>query len=214
MAPLSCTDTFYPRYLQREELSSRIWVRPIILNSRVFLPFAPPHKQGSAGAMSWSEKGSKKQKRCLHPLRIKFRPSHSGESSYKQTRRERERWEGTRTGFKQQEKSLLRPQGQRGHEFCATPSPRVRAKSAMAAMDLRNPNLDDFVGLSWSCWVDRVNVLRLDGESHSLSQTLVRHQVSASPSCDLLFVGYMKRQERRPKQKTRWVLVQHLCLGC
>ncbi|XP_076598280.1 ataxin-7-like protein 2b [Chaetodon auriga] len=32
----------------------------------------------------------------------------------------------------------------------------------MAALDRRNPNLDDFVGLSWSCWVDRVNILPSD----------------------------------------------------
>ncbi|XP_006785624.1 ataxin-7-like protein 2b [Neolamprologus brichardi] len=35
----------------------------------------------------------------------------------------------------------------------------------MAALDRRNPNLDDFVGLNWSCWVDRVNVLSSDAGS-------------------------------------------------
>ncbi|XP_040914534.1 ataxin-7-like protein 2b [Toxotes jaculatrix] len=33
----------------------------------------------------------------------------------------------------------------------------------MAALNRRNPNLDDFVGLNWSCWVDRVNILPSDG---------------------------------------------------
>ncbi|XP_030589908.1 ataxin-7-like protein 2b isoform X2 [Archocentrus centrarchus] len=32
----------------------------------------------------------------------------------------------------------------------------------MAALDRRNPNLDDFVGLNWSFWADRVNVLSSD----------------------------------------------------
>ncbi|XP_042347871.1 ataxin-7-like protein 2b [Plectropomus leopardus] len=44
--------------------------------------------------------------------------------------------------------------------------PRERARAAMAAVDRRNPNLDDFVGLSWSCWVDRVNILPSDAESN------------------------------------------------
>ncbi|KAG8002733.1 Ataxin-7-like protein 2 [Nibea albiflora] len=35
----------------------------------------------------------------------------------------------------------------------------------MAALDRRNPNLDDFVGLNWSCWVDRVNILPSDAGS-------------------------------------------------
>ncbi|XP_075951331.1 ataxin-7-like protein 2b isoform X2 [Anarhichas minor] len=36
----------------------------------------------------------------------------------------------------------------------------------MAALDRRNPNLDDFVGLNWSCWVERVNILPSDAGSH------------------------------------------------
>uniref|UniRef100_A0AAQ5XET3 Ataxin 7-like 2b n=1 Tax=Amphiprion ocellaris TaxID=80972 RepID=A0AAQ5XET3_AMPOC len=32
----------------------------------------------------------------------------------------------------------------------------------MAALDRRNPNLDDFVGLNWSCWADRVNISSSD----------------------------------------------------
>ncbi|XP_070767211.1 ataxin-7-like protein 2b [Enoplosus armatus] len=36
----------------------------------------------------------------------------------------------------------------------------------MAALDRRNPNLDDFVGLNWSCWVDRVNILPSDAGSN------------------------------------------------
>ncbi|XP_054465557.1 ataxin-7-like protein 2b isoform X2 [Anoplopoma fimbria] len=36
----------------------------------------------------------------------------------------------------------------------------------MAALDRRNPNLDDFVGLNWSCWVERVNILPSDAGSN------------------------------------------------
>uniref|UniRef100_A0A7N8WYZ7 Ataxin 7-like 2a n=1 Tax=Mastacembelus armatus TaxID=205130 RepID=A0A7N8WYZ7_9TELE len=32
----------------------------------------------------------------------------------------------------------------------------------MAALNRRNPDLSDLVGLNWSCWVDRVNVLSSD----------------------------------------------------
>ncbi|KAK7878547.1 hypothetical protein WMY93_030383 [Mugilogobius chulae] len=35
---------------------------------------------------------------------------------------------------------------------------RERAGAAMAAVDRRMPNLDDFVGLNWSCWIDTVNI--------------------------------------------------------
>uniref|UniRef100_A0A3P8TUI8 Ataxin 7-like 2b n=1 Tax=Amphiprion percula TaxID=161767 RepID=A0A3P8TUI8_AMPPE len=35
----------------------------------------------------------------------------------------------------------------------------------MAALDRRNPNLDDFVGLNWSCWADRVNISSSDAGS-------------------------------------------------
>ncbi|XP_016891265.1 ataxin-7-like protein 2b isoform X2 [Cynoglossus semilaevis] len=35
----------------------------------------------------------------------------------------------------------------------------------MAALNRRIPNLDDFVGLNWSCWVDRVNILPSDAGS-------------------------------------------------
>ncbi|XP_028266065.1 ataxin-7-like protein 2b [Parambassis ranga] len=37
----------------------------------------------------------------------------------------------------------------------------------MAALDRRNPNLEDFVGLNWSCWVDRVNKLSSDAGSNA-----------------------------------------------
>ncbi|XP_035511903.1 ataxin-7-like protein 2b isoform X1 [Morone saxatilis] len=37
----------------------------------------------------------------------------------------------------------------------------------MAALGRRNPNLDDFVGLNWSCWVDRGNILPSDAGSHA-----------------------------------------------
>nr|XP_040049611.1 ataxin-7-like protein 2b isoform X2 [Gasterosteus aculeatus aculeatus] len=36
----------------------------------------------------------------------------------------------------------------------------------MAALDRRNPNLDDFVGLNWSCWVERVNISPSDAGSN------------------------------------------------
>ncbi|KAK5863463.1 hypothetical protein PBY51_000492 [Eleginops maclovinus] len=36
----------------------------------------------------------------------------------------------------------------------------------MAALDRRNPNLDDFVGLNWNCWVDRANILPSDAGSY------------------------------------------------
>ncbi|XP_031142739.1 ataxin-7-like protein 2b isoform X1 [Sander lucioperca] len=36
----------------------------------------------------------------------------------------------------------------------------------MAALDRRNPNLDDFVGLNWSSWVNRVNILPSDAGSN------------------------------------------------
>ncbi|KAM9855217.1 ataxin-7-like protein 2b [Aulostomus maculatus] len=36
----------------------------------------------------------------------------------------------------------------------------------MAALDRRNANLDDFVGLNWSCWVDRANILTSDAASN------------------------------------------------
>ncbi|XP_045912356.1 ataxin-7-like protein 2b isoform X2 [Micropterus dolomieu] len=36
----------------------------------------------------------------------------------------------------------------------------------MAALHRRNPNLDDFVGLNWSCWIDRVNILPSDAGSN------------------------------------------------
>ncbi|XP_071332106.1 ataxin-7-like protein 2b isoform X1 [Trachinotus anak] len=36
----------------------------------------------------------------------------------------------------------------------------------MAALNRRNPHLDDFVGLNWSCWVDRVNILPSDAGSN------------------------------------------------
>ncbi|XP_061759573.1 ataxin-7-like protein 2b isoform X2 [Nerophis ophidion] len=39
---------------------------------------------------------------------------------------------------------------------------RERATTAMAVVEGRNPNLDDFVGLNWSCWVDRENIFTSD----------------------------------------------------
>ncbi|XP_034000803.1 ataxin-7-like protein 2b isoform X2 [Trematomus bernacchii] len=36
----------------------------------------------------------------------------------------------------------------------------------MAALDRRNPNLDDFVGLNWSCWVVKANILPSDAGSN------------------------------------------------
>ncbi|XP_076023247.1 ataxin-7-like protein 2b isoform X2 [Genypterus blacodes] len=36
----------------------------------------------------------------------------------------------------------------------------------MAAVDRRNPNLDDFVGLNWSCWADGVNISPSDAGSN------------------------------------------------
>ncbi|KAM4609668.1 ataxin-7-like protein 2b isoform 2-T2 [Polymixia lowei] len=38
-------------------------------------------------------------------------------------------------------------------------STRERARAAMAALDRRNPNLDDFVGLNWNSWIDKANIL-------------------------------------------------------
>ncbi|XP_029362637.1 ataxin-7-like protein 2b [Echeneis naucrates] len=46
-----------------------------------------------------------------------------------------------------------------------TVSPRERSKAAMAALNRRNPILDDFVGLNWSCWADRVSVFPSDAGS-------------------------------------------------
>lgn len=70
-----------------------------------------------------------------------------------------------------------------------TASPRERARAAMAALDRRNPNLDDFVGLNWSCWIDRVNILPSDGESHSLPKPGFHH-IIMSVSCDLFVVTH------------------------
>lgn len=49
-------------------------------------------------------------------------------------------------------------------------SRRDRAGATMA-VDRRNPNVDDFLGLNWSCWVDTVKTLPSDGESRSPAQT-------------------------------------------
>lgn len=79
----------------------------------------------------------------------------------------------------------------------------------MAAVDRRNPNLDDFVGLNWSCWVDGVNIFPSDGESHPLPFTWF---LSHSNVRDVGFIYpwtlFTERHEVGPKQKTRWVLVQ------
>lgn len=75
-----------------------------------------------------------------------------------------------------------------------TVAPRERARSAMAAMDRRNPNLDDFVGLNWSCWVDRVKTLSSDGESLSLSRT--RSPIMSQCQCPVIcFVAFRKRRK-------------------
>ena len=42
-------------------------------------------------------------------------------------------------------------------------STRERARAAMATLDRRNPNLDD-VGLNWSCWIDKCDILTDEGE--------------------------------------------------
>ncbi|KAK0146773.1 Ataxin-7-like protein 2 [Merluccius polli] len=41
-------------------------------------------------------------------------------------------------------------------------STRERARAAMATLDRRNPNLDD-VGLNWSCWIDKCDILTDEG---------------------------------------------------
>lgn len=94
---------------------------------------------------------------------------------------------------------------------------RERARAAMAALDRRNPNLDDFVGLNWSCWVDRVNVLSSDGESCTPSSRPDSQHVITSASDDLfrfLVLKHTQRHKARPKQKTRWVLVQRAFVVC
>lgn len=89
------------------------------------------------------------------------------------------------------------------------PSTRERAPLAMAATDRRNPNLDDFVGLNWSCWVDKVNVLTSDGEWRSLSRSSVPRMWHPWSFCFLIFVTFRAPQKERPKQqKSRWVLAQ------
>lgn len=64
----------------------------------------------------------------------------------------------------------------------------------MAAVDRRNPNLDDFVGLNWSCWVDRVNIQSSDalsnaedsskyGRNHSETMTLSKEDMAIYGHC-------------------------------
>ncbi|XP_029995440.1 ataxin-7-like protein 2b isoform X2 [Sphaeramia orbicularis] len=64
----------------------------------------------------------------------------------------------------------------------------------MAAVDRRNPNLDDFVGLNWSCWVDRVNIQSSDAFSnvedsskydrnHSETMTLSKEDMAIYGHC-------------------------------
>ncbi|XP_071399686.1 ataxin-7-like protein 2b [Centroberyx affinis] len=73
-------------------------------------------------------------------------------------------------------------------------STRERAGAAMAALDRRNPNLDDFVGLNWSCWVDRANILSSDagsnveecskyGKSHTETMTLRKEDMPTYGHC-------------------------------
>lgn len=89
------------------------------------------------------------------------------------------------------------------------PPPRERASLAMAATDRRNPNLDDFVGLNWSCWVDKVNVLTSDGEWRSLSRSSVPGMWHLWAFCFLMFVPFTEPPKERPKQqKSRWVLAR------
>lgn len=42
-------------------------------------------------------------------------------------------------------------------------STRERAAAVMAAVERRDANLDD-VGLNWSCWIDKCNILTDEGE--------------------------------------------------
>ncbi|KAL7398892.1 hypothetical protein ABVT39_016693 [Epinephelus coioides] len=64
----------------------------------------------------------------------------------------------------------------------------------MAAVDRRNPNLDDFVGLNWSCWIDRVNIVPSDagssvedsskyGSTHSETMTLSKEDMHTFGHC-------------------------------
>ncbi|KAI3357383.1 hypothetical protein L3Q82_015809 [Scortum barcoo] len=64
----------------------------------------------------------------------------------------------------------------------------------MAALDRRNPNLDDFVGLNWSCWMERVNILPSDagpnaedsskcGKSRSETMTLRKEDMHIYGHC-------------------------------
>uniref|UniRef100_A0A8C2Z3X1 Ataxin 7-like 2 n=1 Tax=Cyclopterus lumpus TaxID=8103 RepID=A0A8C2Z3X1_CYCLU len=47
----------------------------------------------------------------------------------------------------------------------------------MAALDRQNPNLDDFVGLNWSCWVERVNILPSD-DMHTFGRCPSHDEIS------------------------------------
>ncbi|XP_029689539.1 ataxin-7-like protein 2b isoform X3 [Takifugu rubripes] len=83
------------------------------------------------------------------------------------------------------------------------PSPRDRASLAMAATDRRNPNLDDFVGLNWSCWVDKVNVLTSDDNSkygRKNSETM-----ALSKEADMHIYGHC------PAQDDIYLVVCSLC---
>ena len=42
-------------------------------------------------------------------------------------------------------------------------STRERAKAAMATLDRLNPNIDH-VGLNWSCWIEKWDILTDKGE--------------------------------------------------
>lgn len=80
-------------------------------------------------------------------------------------------------------------------------SPRERASLAMAATDRRNPNLDDFVGLNWSCWVDKVNVLTSDGEWRSLSRSSVPRMWHLWSFYFLIFVTFTEPRKSDPNNK-------------
>lgn len=82
-------------------------------------------------------------------------------------------------------------------------SPRERGRAAMAALNRRIPNLDDFVGLNWSCWVDRVNILPSDGEFHSLPPVRCVHPVVESTSCDIFAVLFSFESDIKSSTQTK-----------
>lgn len=57
-----------------------------------------------------------------------------------------------------------RQRGRGGRASAAVMAVRERAAAAMAALERRVPNLDDFAGQSWSSWVERADLPAADGE--------------------------------------------------